>query len=217
MSLDPNSGSCTEVVLTNTQGNIFADYGGEWSGSNDFVAQSAIYQLAVSNFKRTTSQFAEFMKDVEKQLEIRGNLALTSTPTQNLLVWMMWQIKEPDYLFQMSGSIKMVLNREHQNIGLATNTGVCPIKGTHGFDFGSGSFFVEHDIVAFSAEALCNTTWSATSQGYLPQIDRDKTKNDFDATSMITAIGVGFCYVFKCILITNSPVKLTCVLLYAGE
>ena len=190
MSLDKNSGNCEEVLVATTQNDILGDYQGAWSGTDTFRAQLSLYRLRVQNFRRSTLGYQRFMAEVQGDLNMRGIRALTSGPAENLLVWMTWQRKEPDYLFQMSGSPRVVFNREHINTGLASAAGICSLTTTHGFDFGGDRLFLQYFYETFTEDNDCLIAWSLDSQGYISTIDGPILRNDFDVTSIVTAIAV---------------------------
>jgi hypothetical protein len=190
MSLDSNSGNCKEVELTVSATSIYADYNGHWRDSSLFRPELAMYSINVQNFKRSTGKYRLLMGEIEAELKLRAATALVSDPARNLLVWMSWHKKAPDYFFQMTGDPRVVFGREHQAQGLASAAGVCDVHGLHGFDFGSGHLYSTYPINAFMASSVCTSTWSPSAQGYIPQLDGPITRVEFDVTSIITAIAV---------------------------
>lgn len=189
MSLDPNSGDCTEVPVSITQ-NVYADYEGVWNGDNSFRAQDAIYQLTVTNFQRSTKQYEDFMAELLVALEVRAAFALHSGSANNLLVWMSWRKKGRDYNFQMTGNTRVVFNRQHRQVSISSRGGVCGLTGVHGFNHGAGTLYVQYSYPSYVADDNCKGAWATENQGYIAAIDGPLLQNEFDVTSMITAIAV---------------------------
>ena len=190
ISLDPDSGSCDEVPVSTTESGIFGDYDGLWNGANDFQAQHALYQLEVTNFQRSTEGFRDFMGEIAEELAVRSAIAVVSGPADNLVVWMSWHRREIDYVFSMTGSPRVVFNRQHQSAGLSSRLGRCSQDGVHGFDAGAGTIFLQYVHQSYDRNDICVEAWTTINMGYLPAIDGPIIRNAFDVTSIVTAIAV---------------------------
>jgi hypothetical protein len=189
ISLDAGSGDCHEVPLSHTQ-RVLADNDGVWSGYNDFSSQHAQYQLAVVNFERSTSSFERFMRAVNAELQIRGEIASSSEPAKNLVVWMAWKRQASDYVFEMTGSPRAVFGRQHQSVALSSRAGVCGSTVIQGFDHGGGKIYAQFPVSQYRADPACMAAFSPVTQGYIQTIDGPLLKADYDVTSIVTAIAV---------------------------
>lgn len=192
ISLDPDSGTCDEVPVTTTESSIFGDYDGLWNGANDFQAQHAMYQLEVTNFQRSTDGYRAFMSEIAEELAVRSSIATVSGPAENLVVWMSWHRREIDYVFSMTGSPRVIFNRQHQSAGLSSRAGLCPVEGVHGFDTGAGTVFLQYVHQSYERSDLCVQAWTTVNMGYLSAIDGPIIRNAFDVTSVVTAIAVRY-------------------------
>jgi hypothetical protein len=110
LSLDPNAGDCKSVtrVIDNT---YYADKNGYWSGSVSFRSSAALYLISLRNFEGDIEKYNSGMASAKAELALVGQKAEQQNLAENLLYWMMWDLKFGASYFHMTGDIATIFDK----------------------------------------------------------------------------------------------------------
>lgn len=192
ISLDPNSGICSEVPRQ-VDGSFVATYDGHWIGSPAFVYNKAMYILTLSSFEANNEQYSEMMSYFCSLLQQLGEIASRSPLTFNLLLWMSMtlQYKMGDSIqkLQLMGNPSMVFSSDDFLGSVASSKGACSAPLSSSFDVSSSSLRMIFDTQVYKNESTCS---SAIPMSFLSSVwePGPSITVGLDTRALVTALAV---------------------------
>lgn len=190
---DTASANCEAITTTNS-GNYLFSFTGYWQGSTGFEYAQASFELLLTSYSSTTSNFNAGMDSLYSGISNLGTYMKTYDLSINILVWTSYAIlietNNTANRFVMSGDPVVVFDRQHVTVSSMSIHGICNITAATGFDYATGSLYVTYPYKEYMNHPVCNETFNPLYAGYVPGLTEDTIDLAIDVRSLVTAIAV---------------------------
>jgi hypothetical protein len=193
MTGDTPSKRCVTISTANT-GTYLATQNGYWQGALGFDFGKASYELSVTSFVMSKSNYSHLMDKAYVAIGKLNEIMMRSDLTTNLIVWMSVVFLPVDnniaQRFLLTGSPMAVFHREKVSGTVSSVLGDCNETAQASFDSVTGIISLAYNYEQYSNNPVCNSSLPPALAGYVAETDFNTFKIDVDVRSIVTAIAV---------------------------
>eukprot|EP01038_Epipyxis_sp_PR26KG_P014090 gene14090-18909_t len=173
---------CNPIELSNT-GQYLATQSGQWQSSSGFSYSLAAYQLTISNFQISTSEFPSTMSSIGYSFAVVGNLTLNQDLSINLLYWTSYVIVAP------GANVGEYIASQRFNL-VGNGHGICNVSAESSFDTSSGILSVSYTYDEFVSNPVCNASIVPSYFGYNADLFQKMFTISIDSRSVFTNVAI---------------------------
>ena len=189
ISISSEDGDC-EALSRENSGSYLATDTGFWEGTDGYKASLAIYHLEYYSYATTLEEYSSLIRSFKREMKLLGETAEKRDAAYNIMNWIAWELANPNYLFQLTGSSIDVFNRYYTIGNLATIEGVCDVDGIATYNAANYRLRLEYSVSAFRNSSLCMSTAHPYNLGFNENYDYDSFRIDLDLNSCLISVAV---------------------------